>query len=149
MVRRTTAEMGRSTTDGRSPRASSPDRIVLTLPHDARFRPVASLVLGGVGSRLELSYERLDDLQLAVSCLIAAGSGRELTMDAEADERGVSIAVGPLVTGTAADGVLALILDRLVDTVQRMWRDGEEWIEVGLRHVRPVSGGSRLGTTSR
>ena len=38
------------------------DRIVLTIPAGARFRGVATLVLGGIGGRMDLPYERMDDL---------------------------------------------------------------------------------------
>ena len=41
------------------------DTIVLTIPTDSAYRGVASLVLGGIGTRLDLPYERMDDLQLA------------------------------------------------------------------------------------
>ena len=44
---------------------SMTDDIVLTIPTSPRLRSVATLVLGGVGSRLRLSYEKVDDLQLA------------------------------------------------------------------------------------
>ena len=38
------------------------DMISLTIPTATRFRGVATLVLGGIGSRLDLPYERVDDL---------------------------------------------------------------------------------------
>jgi hypothetical protein len=119
-------------------RAVPSDRIVLTLPAAGRFRPVASLVLGGIGTRLDLPYERLDDLQLAVLCLLAAGAGREVTLEAEADTSGVSVTVGPLVAGSGADRALMRILERLVDSVEPVTRAGEEWIALGLAHPRPV-----------
>jgi hypothetical protein len=114
------------------------DRIVLTLPAETPFRPVASLVLGGIGTRLELPYERLDDLQLAVLCLIASGAAHEVTLEVEAGDGGVSIAVGPLAAGSGADRALTRILERLVDTVETETRDGEEWIALGLAHARVI-----------
>ncbi len=114
------------------------DRIVLTLPAETPFRPVASLVLGGIGTRLELPYERLDDLQLAVLCLIASGATHEVTLEVEAGDDGVSIAVGPLVSGSGGDRALTRILERLVDAVETATRDGGEWIALWLAHPREI-----------
>ena len=49
------------------------DRVVLTIPAEPRFRSVATLVVGGIGSRADLPYERADDLQLAVLSALDAG----------------------------------------------------------------------------
>jgi hypothetical protein len=113
------------------------DRIVLSLPAEERFRPVASLVLGGIGTRLDLPYERLDDLQLALSCLLTASAGSEIAIEAGVDDGGVSVSVGPLGAGSGRDRGLARILDRLVDTVETVPRHGDEWIVLGLEHRRP------------
>lgn len=113
------------------------DTIVLTLPADMRFRPVASLVLGGLGSRLELPYERLDDLQLAVLCLLAQGAEHEISLEAARGEAGMSVAVGPLLAGSGADRALRRILDRLVDGVEAESRGGGEWIVLWLDHDAP------------
>ena len=51
------------------------DRIVLTVPAGARFRSVATLVLGGIGGRADLPYERMDDLQLAVLSILDSTDG--------------------------------------------------------------------------
>ena len=49
------------------------DTITLTIPAERRFLGVVNLVLGGLGSRLDLSFERVDDLQLAVDSVLAHG----------------------------------------------------------------------------
>ena len=104
------------------------DTIQLTIPASARYRPVATLVLGGVGSRLELPYERIDDLQLAVLSALVAAEGELVTMEVEAGEKGMAVSVGPLVDGSGADDALRLVLDRLVDSVEATARDGGEWL---------------------
>ena len=116
------------------------DRIVLTFPADARYRSVATLVLGGVGSRLDLPYERADDLQLAlVSALDVAHDG-EVTVEFDASEDGaLAMAVGPVLNDCGDDSALALVLSRLVDEVDREQRDGNEWIV--LRVARPQQPG--------
>jgi hypothetical protein len=45
------------------------DEIRLVLPAEEDFRPVAHLVVGGLGARHDLTFEDLDDLQVAVEAL--------------------------------------------------------------------------------
>lgn len=108
------------------------DRITLTIPADEASRGVATLVLGGVGSRLDLSYERLDDLQLAVLSVLGASSGEEVTVELAADGDAVLVSVGPLVTGSGENGALTRVLDPLVDEVLPSVRDGDEWLTLRL-----------------
>ncbi len=115
------------------------DTILLTIPANERFRDVATMVLGGVGTRLDLSYERMDDLQLAVSSALVAASGEFATMEVEAGEDCVSVRVGPLVSGSGSDRGLLLVLERLVDSVTTVERDGGEWLVLELaRTAAPV-----------
>ena len=48
----------------------TPDEITLTMPRDRAFYSVAHLVLGGLGIRLNLTIEHLEDLQLAVDAVL-------------------------------------------------------------------------------
>ncbi len=118
------------------------DRIVLTLPADASYRSVATLVLGGVGSRIELPYERMDDLQLAlVSALEAThDGGDQVTLEIEAGPDGLRVALGPLRDESADDEGLRRVLSRLVDDVERERREGEAWIALTLA-APPAPGG--------
>lgn len=111
------------------------DRIVLTLPGNARLRGVATLVLGGVGSRLDLSYERVDDLQLAVLSVLAANDAADVTLDIEVDEQRVSVSVGPLPEGGSRDDGLRRVLERLVDAVEPGQREGRDWITLRLSRL--------------
>ncbi len=72
------------------------DTIVLTIPADARYREVATLVLGGIGSRHDLPYERMDDLQLALLSVLEASDGADVSIEVEARDGSLEIAVGPL-----------------------------------------------------
>ena len=125
------------------------DRIVLVVPAGGHNRDVPRLVLGGLGARLGFSYERLDDLQLAVSRLVVEVDEQEITLDAEAAGGGVSIAVGPLVPGTGADAPLLRILASLVDRVEPVTRGGVEWIALGLDPTPPRVAGRRPSSLSR
>lgn len=106
------------------------DTIVLTIPTSPAFRGVASLVLGGVGSRLELPYERMDDLQLAVLSMLDASRGEEASVEIHAEDGRVAVSVGPLRTGAESDAGLALVLTRLTDGVEATPRDGDSWLTV-------------------
>jgi len=111
------------------------DRIVLTMPTDARLRSVATLVLGGVGSRLDLPFERTDDLQLAVLSALEAANGDHVTFEVDADADGLLLAIGPVRAGSGEDEALLRVLSRLVDGVQQEHRDGDEWLTLRLSEV--------------
>lgn len=113
------------------------DRIVLEMPTDTRFRSVATLVLGGIGSRLELPYERMDDLQLAVLSALDASDDETVTLEVYAGKNGLRLALGPVRVGSGEDDGLVRVLSRLVDDVSHESRDGSEWLMLG------VSGGAR------
>lgn len=106
------------------------DTIVLTIPTSAPFRGVASLVLGGVGSRLDLPYERMDDLQLAVLSILDASRGEEASVEIRAEDRRVAVSVGPLRAGAEADDGLTLVLTRLTDGVEATPRGGDSWLTI-------------------
>ena len=108
------------------------DRIVLNIPTEERFRSVATLVVGGIGTRADLPYERMDDLQLAVLSVLEAADREEITLEVDADERGVRLALGPVRDGSSGDDGLALVLSRLVDDVAHEQRDGAAWLSLGL-----------------
>ena len=108
------------------------DRIVLAIPTEARFRSVATLVVGGIGSRADLPFERMDDLQLAVLSALDAADQAEVTLEVDADENGVSLALGPVRDGSGDDEGLGLVLSRLVDDVTHERRDGAEWLSLRL-----------------
>jgi hypothetical protein len=113
------------------------DRIVLTMPTETRFRSVATLVLGGIGSRLDFPYERTDDLQLAVLSALDASDDETVTLEVDADERGLRLALGPVRDGSSEDDALIRVLSRLVDDVAHENRDGGEWLTLGITRRAP------------
>jgi len=114
-------------------KADVSDRIVLRMPTETRFRSVATLVLGGIGSRLELPYERTDDLQLAVLSALDASDDATVTLEVDADEGGLRLALGPVRGGSSEDDGLIRVLSHLVDDVAHESRDGSEWLTLGIR----------------
>jgi hypothetical protein len=116
------------------------DRIVLTLPAEVRFRSVATLVLGGIGSRFDLPYERVDDLQLAVLSVLETGGDGRLTLEVEGAQGGLRVSLGPLRDGTASDAALTRVLVPLVDAVEPENRDGAEWLTLRLGRLPAAVG---------
>jgi hypothetical protein len=112
------------------------DTILLTIPRATRFTGVATRVLGGIGSRLDLPYERIDDLQLALLSVLDAGQDGDVSLEVETDGTSLALSIGPLVEGSSADASLARVLARLVDEVEPDPRDGEEWLTLRVTDAR-------------
>jgi hypothetical protein len=106
------------------------DTILLTFPSKSSFRGVPSLVLGGVGSRLDIPFERMDDLQLAVLSMLDASLGEDATVEIETRDDRVEVSVGPLRADAEADAGLDLVLRRLTDGVETRRRGGDVWLTV-------------------
>jgi anti-sigma regulatory factor (Ser/Thr protein kinase) len=102
-----------------------PEAIELTLPAGREWHAVARLVLGGVADRLNLSYEDLDDLQLAVErLLVEAASQDTVQLRIDIVDHGIRVGVGPLVERTIAEALQGpdsapgeLTLRRILQTV--------------------------------
>ena len=73
------------------------DRIELTAPVGQAWEAVIRMVLGGIADRLDLGFDQLDDLQLAVERLLAEGDPEDpVTLSFELLDRGVRTRIGPL-----------------------------------------------------
>jgi hypothetical protein len=70
------------------------DEVVLTLPEHDEFRNVAHLVVGGLAVRLNLTFENLEDVQLALESLLARAAG-EVTVAVRLVDDGLGLRVGP------------------------------------------------------
>jgi hypothetical protein len=111
------------------------DTISLSFPSRQSFRGIPSLVLGGVGSRIGLPYERMDDLQLAVLSMLDASAGDEATVEVQAEDARVAVSVGPLRPDADGDKGLALVLSRLTDGVEAGRRGEDVWMTVFLARI--------------
>jgi hypothetical protein len=102
-----------------------PDTIELTTPVGRDWDPVVRLVLGGIADRLNLGFEELDDLQLAVErLLLEAGSQDTVKLSFEVSENGVRTRIGPLRGAPLAEALQGpppapgeLTLRRILETV--------------------------------
>jgi hypothetical protein len=118
------------------------DRIELVTPVGRAWDPVIRLVLGGIGDRLDLGFDELDDLQLAVERLLAEARFEDrVTLTFEILERSVRVRIGPILTGAVADALQGppakpgeLTLGRILQTVVDSY--GVEKVEDGHMVVR-------------
>jgi hypothetical protein len=129
---------------------AAPEIVSLTLPHEPPFVHVARIVIGGLAARLELSYENLVDLQLAVETLLAPERYRvseTVTVEISVADRELQILVGPLDADRVvrdleeASGVvelpLSVVLEAVVDTIQVEEREDAEWVRLAKRVAIP------------
>jgi anti-sigma regulatory factor (Ser/Thr protein kinase) len=125
--------------------------IRVSIPHRPPFHGVALLVVGGLAARLDLSYEQLEDLQLALESILDNGDyalDQEVAVELDVDNGSLTMLVGPL-DGEALrsdleddDGErlsLGRLLGTLVQRVSVEERDGGAWLrlvkDVGAVHA--------------
>jgi anti-sigma regulatory factor (Ser/Thr protein kinase) len=127
--------------------------IRLKIPHQPSYHGVALLVVGGLAARLELSYEQLEDLQLALESVLendTYSNAEDVTVEFAVASDSVSMAIGPL-DGSALrrdlederDDRIALgrLLGTLAQRVEVESRDDGEWLRVE-KQARVAEGAS-------
>jgi hypothetical protein len=117
------------------------DQIQLRLPAEEDFRPIAHLVVGGLGVRLDLTFEDLDDVQVALEALLGCRDDEgDIIVTVDAGGGTVRASVGPfspdvldaLDRGEAPLG-LRRVLETVCDTFEIEERDGGSWVELTKR----------------
>jgi hypothetical protein len=116
------------------------DEITLTLPGERDFYRIAHLVLGGLAIRLDLTYEQLEDLQLALAGVLGEPEPEgDLNVTLRVEEGVIRAVVGPFTTGRLREAIeeadgehldLRRLLETVCDRVSVEERDGAEWIEL-------------------
>ena len=122
------------------------DQITLTMPRERPFFGVARLVLAGLATRLDVTVESLEELELALDGLLHRREGaEEITVSLDITDNELRAAVGPF-RGEALRAELedelgeALSLRRLLGTVVDRYalddRDDGVWVELRKRIER-------------
>ncbi len=116
------------------------DEIRLVIPAEEDFRPIAHLVTGGLALRLDVTYDDLEDLQVALEALLALRDDEdELVVSLSAADGVLYASLGPLppekVHANDSDAGLDLrrILETVCDTHEVEERDGGAWVELSKR----------------
>ena len=126
--------------------------IELRIPNERPFHGVVRLVVGGLASRHNLSYEALEDLQLALVTVLegdAYSTAAEIRVELEVTDEAIAMAIGPL-NGEAvradleqsSDGDLGLgrLLGTLVEDAGVEAREDGEWLRLSkrVRGIKPA-----------
>lgn len=118
------------------------DEIRLVIPAEEEFRPIAHLVTGGLALRLDLTYDDLEDLQVAVEALVGLRDDEhELVIVLSSAEDVLRAEIGPfdqaaLQDDSGADGSgldLRRVLDTVTDTHEVERRDDGAWVQISKR----------------
>ena len=120
------------------------DAIKLTLPHGKPYDLVVRLVVGGLASRLDLSLEYLEDLQLGLETLLADdtfGLDEDVTLELALAGGVLEVTIGPL-DGESLEAALApqaaesrqlglrRLLEAVVEHVELERRNGHGWVRL-------------------
>jgi hypothetical protein len=102
--------------------------VSLTVPSGTTWTGVVELVLAGLGARLDLPYDRIDELQLATRAALTDATGPDVHVQATAAEDRLDVRVGPLAAAAVADPGRRRVLDALADGIEvGPAEDGVTW----------------------
>ena len=122
------------------------DEITLVVPAQEDFRQIAHLVLGGLGARVDLTYEDLDDLQTALDALLGCRDDEgDIHIQIDVQDAAVRSTVGPfaewqldeLESESSALG-LRRVLETVADGFEVERRDGKAWV-VFTKHTHAAA----------
>ena len=126
--------------------AAVTDTVRLTMPKDDPYYGVAHLVVGGLASRLDFTYEHLEDLQLALDSVLARDDyieGGTVTIELRVRPNGVELRAGPVADTLRVDldqdvdeaeGVgLGRLLGTVAEDVAVESVDGSSWLRLEKR----------------
>jgi hypothetical protein len=113
------------------------DEIVLTLPQHDDFHHVAHLVVGGLAVRLNLTFENLEDVQVALEGLLGRAPG-EITVALRLEGNGLVMSVGPFecealrreLDDERAEIGLSRVLQTVSDGIDVLEREEGCWVEL-------------------
>jgi hypothetical protein len=126
--------------------------IELRIPNERPFHGVVRLVVGGLAARHNLSYEALEDLQLALVTVLegdAYSTAAEIRVELEVTDEAIAMAIGPL-NGDAVradleessdrDLGLGRLLGTLVEDAGVEARDDGDWLRLSkrVRGIKPA-----------
>jgi anti-sigma regulatory factor (Ser/Thr protein kinase) len=112
------------------------DEITLTVPAQEDFRQIAHLVVGGLGARLDLTYEDLDDLQTALDALLGRrDDDGDIEVVVGQRDGQIRTSVGPFAEHDldeleSESSALSLrrVLETVADGFEIERRDGSVWV---------------------
>ena len=126
--------------------------IELRIPNERPFHGVARLVVGGLAARHNLSYETLEDLQLALVTVLESdgyAAAGEIRVALEVADESIAMAIGPLngdvvradlQNSSEGDLGLGRLLGTLVEDAGVEAREDGDWLRLSkrVRGIKPA-----------
>jgi hypothetical protein len=119
------------------------DEVRIVLPAQEDFRHIVHLVAGGLAARLDLTFESLEDLQVALEALLACRNDNDdIVVTVRVEESALCTRVGPFrgddlseLDGDGSGLGLRRVLDTVCDGFDVTQEDGSTWVELTKRKV--------------
>ena len=126
--------------------------IELRIPNERPFHGVARLVVGGLAARHNLSYEALEDVQLALATVLESdeyAAAEEICVELDVTDDAIAIVIGPVHGEVvrrdleeSSDGDLGLgrLLGTLVEDAGVEAREDGDWLRLSkrVRGIKPA-----------
>ena len=126
--------------------------IELRIQNTRPYHGVARLVVGGLAARHNLSYETLEDLQLALVSVLEGDEyaiGKDVRVELDVTDDEITMSIGPLDKDALQTGLdsstgeelgLGRLLATLVEDVQVDAREDGSWLRLAkrVRGVKPT-----------
>ncbi|HKO73740.1 MAG TPA: hypothetical protein VJU01_00345 [Gaiellaceae bacterium] len=126
--------------------------IELRIPNERPFHGVARLVVGGLAARHNLSYEALEDVQLALLTVLEGdgyAAADEIRVELRLEDDAIAIAIGPvygdavrrdLEESAGGDLGLGRLLGTLVEDAGVEAREDGDWLRLSkrVRGIKPA-----------
>jgi len=126
--------------------------IELRIPNERLFHGVARLVVGGLAARHNLSYEALEDIQLALVTVLEGdgyAAADEIRVELRVSDGAITMAIGPLhgdavraalERSTGDDLGLGRLLGTLVEDAEVEAREQGDWLRLAkrVRGIKPA-----------
>ena len=121
------------------------DAVRLTIPRTRPYYGVARLVVGGLAARLDLSWEDLEDLQVALESVVANdayAAGGDVTVELAVGADAIEVLIGPIDGGRVESDLaseddtetervgLRRLLAAVVESADVEARDGASWLRL-------------------
>ena len=126
--------------------------IELRIPNERPYHGVARLVVGGLAARHDLSYEGLEDLQLALVTVLEGEqypAGDEVGIELRVSDDSIELAIGPLkgdvvraaLESSGEELGLGRLLGTLVEDAGVEAREDGDWLRLVKRAagIKPVA----------
>ena len=122
------------------------DEIRLVLPAQEDFRHIAHLVAGGLAARLDLTFEDLEDLQVAVEAVLGCRDDEdEISVTFAVGAGAVRTTLGPFsdrslseLDGDSSELGLRRVLETVCDDFEVEQHDGDSWVALTKRTATPA-----------